>query len=84
MDTKVTITIDRMNGAAFDEPASEVGRILRELATRIENTSWKDAKATLRAYRTNCAYPVKAARGRELNPDYQAAVTSRNKEKSCR
>ncbi len=33
---KATLEI-KMDNAAFDEPASELGRILRELAEKIEN-----------------------------------------------
>jgi hypothetical protein len=34
-------------------------------------SSWKDAKQTLKEYRENCPqYPIKASRGRELNPEW--------------
>lgn len=34
-------------------------------------TSWKEVKDRLKEYRENCPqYPIKARRGREVNPDY--------------
>ena len=34
--TTITVTIDLDNAAFDDEPATEVGRILRQLATNVE------------------------------------------------
>ena len=35
--------------------------------------TWKDAKQRLKEYHQNCPYPVKASKGRELNPEWQRA-----------